>query len=100
MYKRQQLDGAATATSLEDAIAEAGDVEELFIAGGGEIYRLSMELADRILLTRIHDEFDGDATFPPLDRDTWTLSSAEHREADERNASACTFESWTRVHTD
>ena len=92
-----RLDDAVTVTSLDDAIAEAGDAAEVFIAGGGEIYRLSMERADRILLTRIHDEFEGDASFPALDPAAWHLESAERREADERNASACTFEVWVRA---
>ncbi len=92
------LEGAATATSLEEALECAGEAEEIFIAGGGEIYRLAIErgLADRILLTRIHTAIEGDATFPPLDPDVWQCDSSDRREPDERNEYACTFESWLR----
>lgn len=90
------IEEAVVASSLESAIAEAGEAAQVFIAGGGEIYRLAMPLADRIILTRIHASPDGDATFPPLDEQTWRRDSSEHREADERNAHACTFEIWQR----
>lgn len=90
------IEEAAVVSSLESAIAEAGDATEIFVAGGGEIYRLAMPLADRIVLTRIHASPDGDATFPPLDEEAWHRTSSDHREADDRNAHACTFEIWQR----
>ena len=91
-----KLDGAETTTSLRDAIDAVNGSEEVFIAGGGEIYRLAFDLAHRILLTRIHTTIDGDATFPPLDPNVWRRESADRREADDRNAHACTFETWLR----
>ncbi len=93
-----ELEGAATAGSLEEAIQMAGEAEEIFIAGGGEIYRIAMEqeLADRILLTRIHATVEGDATFSPLDPQVWRCDSRDRRDADDRNEYACSFESWLR----
>ena len=70
-------DGVLVATSLEGAIAlaracaTARSSHELIIAGGGELYRLALPIADRIYLTRIHATPDGDATFPALDPNQW-----------------------------
>ncbi len=73
--------------SLQEAVAVAvgaGD-DEVFVAGGGEIYRQAMALADRVYLTRIHADVEGDTTFPELDGEAWRLVSREDHEADERN---------------
>ena len=55
-----ELEGATVATSLEAALAEAGNAQDVFVAGGGEIYRMAMEMADRIVLTRVHAQINGD----------------------------------------
>ncbi len=47
--------------------------EEIFIIGGGEIYRASMHLVDTIYLTRIHQDFDGDTTYPTVDEEDFEL---------------------------
>ena len=91
-----ELEGASVATSLEGALAEAGNAQDVFIAGGGEIYRMAMEMADRIVLTRVHAQINGDATFPTLDETLWHRTSAERHEVDDRNDHACTFEIWER----
>jgi dihydrofolate reductase len=81
-------DGAIVVQSLEDAIRvveESGD-EEPFIAGGAEIFALSMHRADRMYLTRVHAEIEGDTFFPDFDDvSEWHLIDSEHFEADERN---------------
>jgi len=60
-------EGAVTAHSVEDAIAKAGDADEVFVIGGAEIYAAAMSLADVIELTEVHGEFEGDAVLPPLE---------------------------------
>lgn len=59
--------GAETFPGIESALAAAGAGERIFIIGGADIYRQSLALADRLLLTEIHAEIDGDAHFPALD---------------------------------
>ena len=82
---RPQLpDGIASASSLDQAIEiarSAGDTEA-FVAGGAQIYDLALPLADRLYLTRIHQSFVGDAYFPDVDEDQWTLVDREDHEAD------------------
>ncbi len=95
-WKRE---GVVTATSLHDAIkkAEATNCLEVFIAGGGEIYKQSMELANCIYLTRVHAEIDGDTFFPTLDETKWRLASNENFAADDRNMYSHSFQKWERV---
>ena len=80
-------------TSIEEGIDKARQLgeEELFIIGGGEIYRQSMPLADKIYLTRVHGEFEGDTFFPELKLDQWTELNRRFHDTDEKHAYAMTF---------
>lgn len=71
--------GAERAESLDHALALVGD-HDLFITGGGEIYRQSLPFADRVLLTEIDREVDGDVTFPDLDPEQWRETDREQRD--------------------
>jgi dihydrofolate reductase len=84
---------------LEDALekAAAAHYKEIFIIGGGEIYRQSMAMANRIYLTRVHTTIDGDTFFPELNTNEWKMVSANECKADEKNAFDHTFEVWERV---
>lgn len=66
--------GAAVAGSIDAAIAACGEDNEIFVIGGGEIYALALTLADRILLTEIEQNFEGDALFPALRPGEWRES--------------------------
>ena len=74
--------GCERAASLGGAIALAGDTDELFIAGGGQVYSDALAIAERALITEIDIEPAGDAFFPALDPRQWTLHERiEHRSA-------------------
>ncbi len=73
-------EGVQVAHSLEQALGMAhGD--EVFLAGGADIYRQAMDRVRRLYLTRIDREYEGDAFFPPLDLSAWTLLAEEHHPA-------------------
>lgn len=78
--------GCDVVASVVDAIAACGDAEEIMIIGGGEIYRQCLPLADRVYLTRVHTDMDGDTWFPDLGKDEWRETWIEHHGADEANA--------------
>jgi dihydrofolate reductase len=92
-------EGAIVVKSLEDAIRvveESGD-EEPFIAGGAEIFAQSMHRADRMHLTRVHAEVEGDTFFPDFDDvSEWHLVDSEHFEADEKNQYPYSFLTYER----
>ncbi len=78
-----RADGVCTAGSLEEAVGMFPPEEEIFVIGGGEIYRQAMPLADRFYLTRVHAEYKGDTCFPDRDPADWTLVSSEHHDRGE-----------------
>jgi len=88
-----------TANSLEEALekATAAHYKEIFIIGGGEIYRQSMAIANRIYLTRVHTEIDGDTFFPELNANEWKMVNATACIADEKNAFDHTIEVWEKI---
>ncbi|MFN8097085.1 MAG: dihydrofolate reductase [Dermatophilaceae bacterium] len=63
--------GVETAPGLAEALALAGPVEEVFVAGGGQIYAEAIAMADRMILTLVPGEPEGDAFFPDWDQDVW-----------------------------
>ena len=69
---------------------------ELFLIGGEQIYRLGMPLADKIYLTRIHTELEGDTFFPKIDEKVWKLTKSETIEDDAKSLYAYTFQVWER----
>ena len=89
--------GCDVVASPEAARAAAGDVEEIMIIGGGEIYALFLPLADRIYLTRVHTEISGDAFFPQPEDSEWRMSASEKHGADASHALDYSFETWDRI---
>lgn len=90
--------GATVVHSLEDALEVSKKDEEPFVGGGAYIYRIALarDLVDRLYLTRVHTDVEGDTFLPEIDFDDWELISTEHHEADEKNEFACTFQVYER----
>lgn len=63
--------GCIVAGSLEHALTACANAPEAFVIGGGEIYRQALPLAQRLYLTEIDADFDGEARFPEFDKTTW-----------------------------
>ncbi|HEX5555307.1 MAG TPA: dihydrofolate reductase [Chitinophagaceae bacterium] len=98
------LTDAMVVHGLEQAILEARETEkekaseneEIFILGGAEIYRQSMQLLNRIYLTRVYGDFEGDAFFPEMNLAEWEMLKEERHEPDEKNKYAYAFQLWQR----
>jgi dihydrofolate reductase len=88
--------GVTVARSLESALAAVASDDQVFVAGGGEIYRLLLPHADAVLLTLVEHDVEGDTTFPELDPETWELVEDRPRAADERNPHAMRFQRYER----
>jgi dihydrofolate reductase len=65
------IDNSITAYSIEDALAKCGKDEEIFIIGGGSIYKQFMPLADRLYITHVHKKAPADTFFPQIDTVMW-----------------------------
>lgn len=93
-----RAEGCRVVSSVQAALAAAGDVEEVMIVGGANLYAQMLPLAGRLYLTRVHTRVEGgDAWFPEFDESEWREIGRSHREADERNPFACTFLTYQRV---
>ena len=75
--------GALVARSLEAAIAACNGDDEVFVIGGGELYKAALPLANRIYLTTVDAEPDGDTYMPEFDLSDWRETSAQAFEADD-----------------
>ncbi len=90
-------EGVKTASNLEEAIevsqkwAEKNNVEEICIIGGGEIYRQSLSLADRLYITHILVESVGDTKFPIIDESDWKVLSREQVPKGEKDSAETIF---------
>ena len=89
-------EGARVFTKLNDALGEAGD-RELMVIGGAELYRQTLSSANRIHLTRVHAQLQGDTWFPELDPKQWRETSREVHPVDDRHAYAHSFITLERV---
>ncbi len=75
--------GAVTAYSIEDAVEQCSSDREVFIIGGGSIYRQFMPVADRLLITHVHRKADADVFFPEIDPKIWKAVEKEEFKAEE-----------------
>lgn len=82
-------EGAVIVHSIEDAIKIGrSEDKDIFICGGGQIYKESLEknLVDKMYITEVDTEIDGDTFFPTFDKDAWEISKKECHPKDERHS--------------
>lgn len=97
-----ELEGAEVFADLESAIlrgqewAKQQGVSEVMVIGGGQIYQQAIALAQRVYLTRIELELEGDTFFPVLDAGDWQQTSAQAHPA-QNTEPGYTFEVWQRI---
>ncbi len=77
--------GCEVVHSLDEAISTVKGEKEVFIIGGAEIYRQSMDIANKIYLTRVYGDFEGDAYFPDINHEKWAQTLISEHPADEKN---------------
>ena len=96
--KNWQHENVDVVHSIDEAIekAKAYGAKEIFVIGGAEIFNSAFIKADRIYLTRVHHNFDGDAFFPDVSASNWNLIQNRFCAADEKNAYAHTFQVWEK----
>lgn len=85
-------------SSTEEALkkAEETDCKEVFIAGGGQIYDAYLPIADKIYITRVHAQLEGDAFFPAFDENEWEKTYQLDFAVDSKHAYAYAFQTWVR----
>jgi dihydrofolate reductase len=89
--------GVTVVPSLEEALALGATEREVFVIGGGEIFRQALPIADRLYLTVVHAAVEGDTCFPPFDESAWVLESETEHPADEKHAYSFSFRDYVRL---
>ena len=85
------FEGCEVAHSLEEALAMFPAEEEIFIIGGAQIYAQALPLADKLYLTIVHRNYEGDTSFPDIDMSEWSEISRENFARGEEFDGAFTF---------
>ena len=80
-----QAQGCTVLGSLEEVYERFTDTDEIMIMGGADLYEQTLDKANRIYLTEVHTEVEGDTYFPDFDRETWEETSRQDFKADEKN---------------
>ncbi len=78
-------EGCTVVHSIDQALTAAGEVAEVMIVGGAELYTQLLPRAERMYLTLVQAEIEGDAFFPNFDADQWREIAREDHPSDERN---------------
>ncbi|MDN5203187.1 dihydrofolate reductase [Fulvivirgaceae bacterium BMA10] len=96
--KGYKVENCWVVPTIEEAfkIAEDEGQQHVFILGGAQIYKQTMDVADNMFITEIKGEFEGDAFFPAIDHNKWKEASREEHQPDERNKYPYAFVEYVR----
>jgi dihydrofolate reductase len=94
-----QPPNAVAVSNFGEAVAEAArhGETEAFVIGGARVFQSALPIAERLYLTRVHADVEGDVYLPALDPSAWRLLESQPRQADERNQYPFTFQRYERV---
>lgn len=95
--KNYHADGCITVNSLTEAIKAAQNDDNPYILGGAEIYKQSMDIADVLDLTFVHQAFEADVYFPKIDKNIWKETFRENHFKDVRNKFDFSFVKYERI---
>lgn len=85
------IDCSVTAYSIEDALGKCPKDEEVFVIGGGTVYRQFMAIADRLYITHVHMKAPADIYFPEIDLTVWKINEKEHFPVSDTNQIPYTY---------
>jgi dihydrofolate reductase len=80
---QESIESAVTAYSIEDALSKCAPDEEVFVIGGGSIYRQFMPIADQLFITHVHKNAPADIYFPEIDLNIWKITEKEEFKTDD-----------------
>lgn len=85
--RKKNLDfkGAQVVSSIEKALNQCEEDDEVFICGGAEIYKQFMKRADRMFITKVYESFEGDTFFPEIDENLWIIENKSEIFQDEKS---------------
>ena len=94
-----QYDGCEVYNDLNLCIEDyRSDDRKTFVIGGGEIYKLALELdlIDEMLITHVHADYDADTFFPTIDESSWNIQKIAQHQKDEKNEASFTIKRYLK----
>jgi len=88
---------AIVTSSVDAAIDAAGNATEVMIIGGASLYEQMLPIANKLYMTIVHANIDGDTWFPPINLKQWQKCECLNQAADDKNPYPCTFKIFTRL---
>jgi len=95
--KGEQIEGCEMAYSIDESIELMDASQENFIMGGGSIYHQFMPLAQKLYITRVHQDFEADTFFPEIDLSIWELVESIDMEPEKEGSFSFTYEIYERI---
>jgi len=89
--------GVTCVNSIEEAIKAVPEVKELMVIGGSTLYGLLLPKANRLYITYVDAEFEGDAWFPEIDQNVWIEKESVTTQVDEKNHYRCRFVTFEKI---
>jgi len=91
------IECSITAYSVEDALSKCTKDDEIFVIGGGSVYRQFMSIADRLYITHVHKKAPADVYFPEIDMNIWQIMEKEEFPASESVSVPYTYVVYERL---
>jgi len=92
----EQIEGCEMAYSIEESIELMDSDKENFIMGGGSIYKQFLEIAQKLYITRVHQDFDADVFFPKIDESIWKRTEKIYKNPEKEGSFSFSYEVWER----
>lgn len=89
-------DGVRQVKSVDEILALEKEIGDIVVTGGGQVFKLMIEHADRLYLTVVDEVFEGDAFFPEVDENKWVIEQSDKHPKDELNAYGYEFVDYIR----
>lgn len=96
-FDDETFEGCETARSVEHALSFCQEDKKVFFIGGASVYHQTYPLVDKLYLTFIHQTFDADTFFPPIDFSEWEKTFTEYHPQTEASPLAYTYENYSRI---
>ncbi|PZU90789.1 MAG: dihydrofolate reductase [Chryseobacterium sp.] len=91
-------EGILIVSTLKEALKFAKKIDEnVFVIGGGEIYKQTIELADKLEITQVDNDFEADTFFPRIDLKIWQKTDEECHQKDEKNEYDFCFQTYEKI---
>ncbi len=95
-HKKEVPEDCIVVENIEKAFEVCPKNKTIFVIGGGEIYKQTIAIADKLDITKVHSSFKAEVFFPEIDMNIWKLESEEFHQKDEKHQFDFTFQTYVK----